>query len=99
MWTAANSTRVLRAGMLPSVGKHRQPANENRSAFCIEKQCEGARKPQNHASPQQKRSVLDSACNRRRNQLFCDAEQKTTGAAQKFTTKPKLLCRTRRRSR
>jgi hypothetical protein len=37
MWTAANSKMVLRAGMLSSVGKHRQPANEKGMAFRNEK--------------------------------------------------------------
>jgi len=36
---------VLRAGMLSSVGKHRQPANEKGMAFRNEKRSLAARKP------------------------------------------------------
>jgi hypothetical protein len=36
-----NSTMVLRAGMLTSLGEHRQPANEKGMALRNEKRCPG----------------------------------------------------------
>jgi hypothetical protein len=44
---------VLRAGILTSLGKHRQPANEKGTALRNEKQSAAARNPQKHGGPQQ----------------------------------------------